>query len=122
MRTKALSLIALLAFGPAFQAVAAGKPELPVHQRAIEATSRSISLPGNDHGVIVAKPCPTCAAVVLRMTSATTFRVGNSPVTYPQLQKFVATGGERNLVVLFDTQAHTITRIVITGQLTAARP
>ncbi|HZF14395.1 MAG TPA: hypothetical protein VE046_00485 [Steroidobacteraceae bacterium] len=118
MRNSALIFLALLV-APALASQAAGS--LPGPQHAVEATTRSISLPANDRGVIVTKPCPACGPVVLRMTPATTYRVGNSVVSFPQLQKFISTGGERNLVVQFDTREHTITRIVITGQPTQAR-
>jgi hypothetical protein len=119
MRIKAFTVLALLAAvlgGPAHAA-------LTVTEQAIEASTRSISLPASESGVIVAKPCPACAPIVLRMTSATRLVVGKTPVSLAQLQKFVSSGGDRGMVVFYDPRQRTITRISVRGQLpSAARP
>ncbi len=105
--TLALIIAAALS-GPA-------RAALTTIEEAIEASTRSISLPASEQGVIVAKPCPTCAPIVLRMTPATRLYVGNALVSLPQLQKYIANGGERYMVVLYDPRVHTLTRIRVTG-------
>lgn len=118
MRIKVLSVFALLA------AVLSGPAHaiLTATEQAIETSTRSISLPASATGVIVAKPCPACAPAVLRMTASTRFVVGKTPVSLAQLQKFIATGGERGMVVLYDPRLKTVTRIVVDGELPSARP
>jgi hypothetical protein len=108
-------LIAAALSGPAHA-------ELRAKEQAIEATTRSISLPASEQGVIVAKPCPTCALAVLRMTAATRLLVGKDQVSLAELQKFISTGGERHMVVMWDPRTRTITRIVVSGQLPKSRP
>lgn len=118
MRIKALSILAILAAvisGPAHAVLVAT-------EQAIESSTRATSLPASPTGVIVAKPCPACAPVVLRMTAATRLAVGRTPVTLAQLQKFISTGGERGLVVFYDPRLRTITRISVEGRLPAAKP
>ncbi len=118
MRIKVLSLFALLAAilsGPAHAVLIAT-------EQAIEASTRSISLPASPTGVIVAKPCPACAPLVLHMTAATRLAVGRTQVSLAQLQKFVASGGERGMVVFYDARQRTITRISVEGQLPAGKP
>jgi hypothetical protein len=117
MRIKAISLAVALAAALSGSVHAA----LGHMEEAIEATTRSISLPASDQGVVVAKPCPACAPIVLRMTSATRLFVGKSQVSLTQLQKFIATGGERNMVVLYEPRAKTLTRILVSGNLPAAK-
>jgi hypothetical protein len=95
----------------------AAQAQLRAKELAIEATTRSISLPSSEQGVMVAKPCPTCALAVLRMTADTRMYVGKDVVSLAELQKFIATGGERHMVVLWDPRLRTITRILVPGQL-----
>jgi hypothetical protein len=113
MRIKYLALAAVLAAalsGPA-QAV------LIAAEEAVEATTVSLSLPASAQGVIVAKTCPSCALAVLRLTPETRFLVGKTQVTYAQLQKFIATGGTRNMVVLYAPRTHVVTRVIVMGEL-----
>lgn len=115
MRIQAftIALLAAIAFSGSAHAT------LIATEEAIEGSTRTISLPANEQGVIVTKACPSCAAIVLRMTAATRLMVGKTPVSLAQLQKYVATGGAHNLVVLYDPRQHTLTRILITGKLPA---
>jgi len=117
MRVKTVSLVVLVAAALS----GAAQAQLRAMEQAIEATTRSISLPASEQGVIVAKPCPTCAPVVLRMTAATRLLVGKDQVSLPELQKFISTGGERYMVVLWDPRARTVTRLIVTGQLPKPR-
>jgi len=117
MRIQAFTLALITAVSLSAPARAA----MTAIEEAIEATTRTISLPASDQGVIVAKPCPACAPIVLRMTSATRLFVGKSQVSLQQLQKYISAGGERNMVVLYDTRVHTLTRIVVVGTLPALK-
>ena len=118
MRSLALTVALITAAALSGPARAA----LQTIEEAIEATTRTISLPANEQGVIVAKPCPACAQIVLRMTPSTRMYVGKSPVSLAQLQKYIATGGARNMVVLYDPRVRTLTRIIVSGDRTAAAP
>ncbi|MGH8262713.1 MAG: hypothetical protein ACRET4_04480 [Steroidobacteraceae bacterium] len=118
MRSQAFTLALIIAAASSGQARAA----LTTIEEAIEATTRSVSLPANEQGVIIAKPCPACAPIVLRMTAATRMYVDKSPVSLPQLQKFIATGGERNMVVLYDPRVRTLTRILVSGDRAVPSP
>ena len=112
--TLALIIAAALS-GPA-------RAALTTIEEAIEASTRSISLPASEQGVIVAKPCPACAPIVLRMTPATRLYVGKALVSLTQLQKYISTGGDRHMVVLYDPRVRTLTRILVSGDRTAAAP
>jgi len=110
----ALALIAAAAVSaPAYSAL--GTPE-----EAIETTTTATTLPATEQGVIVAKLCPTCAMSVLRLTAKSRLLVGATPVSLAQLRKFVASGGSRNMVILYDRRLHTVTRIIVSGTLPAA--
>ena len=118
MRLKVLSLLALLAAvvsGPAHAVLIAT-------EQAIESSTRATSLPAGPTGAIVAKPCAACAPIVLHMTAATRLAVGRTQVSLAQLQKFISTGGERNMVVFYDPRLKTITRISVEGKLPAGKP
>ena len=117
MRIKVVSLAVLVAAALS----GAAQAQLFAKEQAIEASTRSISLPSSEQGVIVAKTCPTCALAVLRMTAATRLLVGKDQVSLAELQKFISTGGERHMVVLWDPRAHTVTRIIVSGQLPKPR-
>lgn len=113
MRIKSLALAAILAAalsGPA-QAVL-----IPVEE-AVESSTLAVSLPTSEQGVIVTKTCPACALAVLRLTPKTLFLVGKTEVTLAQLQKFVATGGTRNVVILYAPRTRAVTRIIVKGEL-----
>ncbi len=60
---------------------------------------------------------PGCALAVLRLTPETRFLVGKTQVTLAQLQKFVATGGTRNVVILYAPRTHAVTRVIVKGEL-----
>jgi hypothetical protein len=113
MRIKEVLLVILAA--ATLSAVA--QAQLIAKEQAIEGTTRSLSLPSSEQGVMVAKPCPTCALAVLRMTAETRLYVGKDAVSLAELQKFISTGGERHMVVLWDPRLRTITRILVPGQL-----
>jgi hypothetical protein len=88
-------------------------------EQAIEGSTRSISLPANNNSVMVAKPCPTCAAMVLRLTPATRYVVGKTDVTLAQLLKFAATGGDHSMVLFYSPRLRTVTRLKVWGTLPA---
>lgn len=113
MRIKYLALAAVFAAalsGPAEAVLIAG-------EEAVEATTLTVNLPTSEQGVIVAKTCPSCAPSVLRLTAETRFLVGKTQVTLAQLRKFVATGGTRNLVILYLPRTHAVVRLIVKGEL-----
>jgi hypothetical protein len=113
MRIKYFALAAVLAAALSGPAEALLTPA----EEAVEATTVSVSLPTSEQGVIVTKTCPSCALTVLRLTAETRFLVGKTQVTLAQLQKFIATGGTRNLVILYAPRTHAVTRVIVKGEL-----
>jgi hypothetical protein len=117
MRIKfaTLAVLATVALsGPAYAVLIAA-------EEAIETSTLGISLPANAQGVIVAKLCPTCEVSVLRVTAETRFLVGKTAVSLAELQKYVATTSAHGMVVLYDPRVHTVTRIIVKGELPAAK-
>jgi hypothetical protein len=108
-------LAAAAASAPAYCAL--GTPE-----EAVETSTTATTLPATLQGVIVAKFCPTCAMSVLRLTAKSQFFVGRSAVSLADLHKYIAAAGaSRNMVILYDRRLHTVTRIIVSGTLPAAK-
>lgn len=84
-------------------------------EEAIETSTTAVRVPRTVGGSLMARPCRECAQLIVRLAADTRFFLGKRQVTLPELARVLADGTEHSLVVFYDRDAHTITRIVVSN-------
>lgn len=108
------TLLAALGLAALLMAGGAGA-SLRIVEQAIETSTLSISLPDDVTGSIAVTACDGCKPVLLRLSPASQYFVGKSPVTYGEFLSLARGSAARQLNIFYDGKGRTITRLVVPG-------
>lgn len=80
---------------------------------AIESSTETITEPLVEGGMLLAKSCPACRSMPLRLNANTPLFIGKRQVSLVEFNQFLESGGTHGLGIFYDKAQHTVTRLVI---------
>ena len=96
----------------------AATPVLLSPSGAIESSTSTVTEQLTEGGLFMARSCPSCRSLPLRLNAQTELYVGNRQVSVAGLNKFLAANeGPYSMLIVYDKKASTLTRLVVDADL-----
>jgi hypothetical protein len=109
-----IAAVALLLGAPLAMAAT---PGLLSPSGAIESSTSTVTEQLTDGGLFMARSCPSCRSLPLRLNAQTELYVGNRQVSVAELNKFLSVNGPYSMLIVYDKKASTLTRLVVDANL-----
>ena len=87
---------------------------LEVYEKAFEASTMDVTIPTSATASILVRHCPSCQAMTLSLTAATTFYIGKTAVTLQEFREW-ASSSPRGLTILYFPESGEVSRMIVSS-------